>query len=122
MRAMDAFSDVLRVVRLTGGVFLDARFTAPWSLSGKVESTDFAPFRMSPSEVMPFHYVVGGNLLARVEDGPWVELSPGEIVMFPRNTPHVLASARDLTPFPSKNVVAEPAESGLFRINWGGGG
>src|SRR5688572_21253194 len=28
--AMDALSDVLRVLRLTGAVFLDAEFTAPW--------------------------------------------------------------------------------------------
>jgi hypothetical protein len=27
---MDALSDVLRVVRLKGGVFLHAEFTAPW--------------------------------------------------------------------------------------------
>ena len=26
---MDAFSEVLRVIRLTGGVFLEASFTAP---------------------------------------------------------------------------------------------
>ena len=28
--AMDALSDALRVLRLTGAVFLDAEFTAPW--------------------------------------------------------------------------------------------
>jgi len=27
---MDALSDALRVLRLTGAVFLDAEFTAPW--------------------------------------------------------------------------------------------
>ena len=37
---MDALSDVLRLVRLTGAVFLDAEFTAPWhrgALGGCVE-------------------------------------------------------------------------------------
>ena len=29
---MDALSDVLRVVRLKGGVFLHAEFTAPWCI------------------------------------------------------------------------------------------
>jgi hypothetical protein len=31
-RSMDALSDVLRVVRLDGGVFLRAEFTAPWCI------------------------------------------------------------------------------------------
>jgi Cupin len=33
---MDALSDVLRVVRLKGGVFLHAEFTAPWCISSLV--------------------------------------------------------------------------------------
>jgi hypothetical protein len=33
---MDALSDVLPFVDLTGGVFMDAEFTEPWSVSGKV--------------------------------------------------------------------------------------
>ena len=28
---MDALSDVLRALRISGGVYLDAAFTAPWS-------------------------------------------------------------------------------------------
>lgn len=34
---MDALSDVLRFVRLTGGVFLEAEFTAPWCVHSHVE-------------------------------------------------------------------------------------
>ena len=35
---MDAFSDVLRVIRLAGGVFLEAEFTAPWCINGQISS------------------------------------------------------------------------------------
>jgi hypothetical protein len=31
----DALSDLLRVVRLSGGVFLDAEFTAPWCVAAQ---------------------------------------------------------------------------------------
>jgi hypothetical protein len=31
----DPLSEVLRAVRLTGGVFLDAQFTAPWCVLSK---------------------------------------------------------------------------------------
>ena len=40
---MDALSDVLRVVGLAGGVFLEARFTAPWCLLGQVGPEHCAP-------------------------------------------------------------------------------
>lgn len=52
--AMDALSDVLRVVRLTGGVFLDARFTAPWSVAGKVEPEEIRAFIERPEHVIGF--------------------------------------------------------------------
>jgi AraC-like DNA-binding protein len=119
---MDALSDVLRVVRLTGGVFLDARFTAPWSLSGRVEPVDFEPFLASPVEVIGFHYVVGGRLLAQVEGGPSAELRPGEIVLLPRNATHVLCSALDLKPEPAKDIVTQPPGAGIFSVQYGGGG
>ena len=37
---MDALSDVLRVVRLNGGVFLHAEFTEPWCIVSQVAPAD----------------------------------------------------------------------------------
>jgi hypothetical protein len=36
---LDAFSDVLRVIRLSGGVFLEAEFTAPGASAGRSPRT-----------------------------------------------------------------------------------
>ena len=33
---MDALSDLLRVVRLSGGVFLDGELSAPWCIESRV--------------------------------------------------------------------------------------
>jgi len=41
---VDALSDVLRVIRLSGGVFLEAQFTAPWCVSGQLDSSDCKPY------------------------------------------------------------------------------
>lgn len=122
---MDALSDVLRVVRLNGGVFLDARFSAPWSIAGRVEGVDFGSFLDSaatPSQVIGFHYVVRGRLLARVENDPPVELKAGEIVLLPRNDMHILASDLKLQPKPASDVVLPPAGAGIPQIAYGGGG
>jgi len=119
---MDALSDVLRVVRLTGGVFLDARFSAPWSLLGRVEAIDFEPFLAAPEDVIGFHYVVSGRLMAQVEDGPSVELRQGDLVLLPRNARHILASALDVKPQLAKDVVAQPPGAGIVSVRYGGGG
>ena len=48
---MDALSDVLRLVGLTGGVFIDAEFTAPWSVSGKVAPELCRSYMVEPEYV-----------------------------------------------------------------------
>lgn len=118
--AMDALSDVLRVVRLTGGVFLDARFTAPWSVAGKVEPEEIRAFIERPEHVIGFHYVVAGRMQVSVGDGPPVEVKAGEIVLTPRNDVHTLASAPNLATVPAGVIVAEGA--GIGSLEHGGGG
>jgi AraC-like DNA-binding protein len=120
---MDALSDVLRVVRLTGGVFLDARFSAPWALAGNVRPEEMRLFLASPSsQVIGFHYIVSGRLVAHVLGGEPVELGPGEIVLLPRNDLHVLGSAYGLTPEPASEVVMPDPGAGIWRVAHGGGG
>ena len=38
---MDALSDVLKALRISGGLFLDAEFTAPWCVASRVGPEDF---------------------------------------------------------------------------------
>lgn len=118
--AMDALSDVLRVVRLTGGVFLDARFTAPWSVAGRVEPEEIRAFVDRPQGVIGFHYVVSGRMIVTVEGGAPIEVTAGEIILTPRNDFHTLASAPNITPVQAAVIVAEGAGIGL--LDYGGGG
>lgn len=50
---MDAHLDVLRDMHLTGGIFLDAEFTAPWSISAQVGPEDCAPYTPNPAISLP---------------------------------------------------------------------
>ncbi len=117
---MDALSDVLRVVRLTGGVFLDAKFTAPWAVAGRVEPEEIRAFVERPAHVIGFHYVVAGRMIASVPGGVPIEIGPGEIVLTPRNDKHILASAPGLSPVPAAVIVADGA--GIGQLEHGGGG
>src|SRR5215831_11178626 len=89
---MDALSDVLRVVHLTGGVFLHAEFFAPWCIVARVAPEHCAPLLGPASHLILYHYVVEGELHVRVEDEEAFVLRPGEVVLFPRNDLHLLGS------------------------------
>jgi AraC-like DNA-binding protein len=119
---MDALADVLRAVRLTGGVFLDAEFTAPWCVSSQVGPEDCKPYMTAPTQIIAYHYVVAGRLLLAVGDGAPVEVRAGEIVMFPRNDGHRLGSSLAAPAIRAGHLIESPADGGLARIRHGGGG
>ena len=71
---MDALSDVLHVLRLSGAVFLDAEFTAPWCVSGKIDADDCKPFLEAPRHVMASHFVAAGCMQLRAEGSDAIEV------------------------------------------------
>ena len=119
---MDALSDLLRVVKLTGGVFLDAEFTSPWCVRSQVEPADFGPAQSMPAHVIAFHYVVAGQLQLQVDDDPPVALQSGEIVMLARNDAHRIGSAVDLPAASADDLMPAQREGELAQIRYGGGG
>src|SRR5689334_25411655 len=76
---VDALSDVLRVIRLSGGVFLEANLTAPWCFKGRISPEDCKAFQVAPSLVIATHFVVSGQMLLRVEDGEPIVVREGEL-------------------------------------------
>lgn len=119
---MDALSDVLRSVRLAGGVFLDSLFTAPWCVRTNLQPEDCLPYLAAPSQMIAYHFILDGRLLASVADEPPIEVAAGEIVLLPRNDVHMLASSRGVTPVSGRELVRPSLNGGLPGIRYGGGG
>jgi AraC-like DNA-binding protein len=119
---MDALSDLLRVVRLKGGVFLHAEFTTPWCIFSQVTPQDCGPLLDGAEHMVPYHYVVEGRLTAQIPNKAPIEVEAGEVIIFPHNDGHLLGSDLSLPPVPSREVVRVSPESGLFVIHHGGGG
>jgi AraC-like DNA-binding protein len=119
---MDALSDVLRTLRLTGGVFLDARFTAPWSLVTNVQPEKLKLFLGSSTQIIAFHYVLSGRLVAHVVGGPPRELAAGALILMPRNDLHVLGSEAGLKMKSANDIVMTDSGLGLLELRYGGGG
>jgi AraC-like DNA-binding protein len=119
---MDTLSEVLRSVRLKGGVFLDGRFTAPWSVLSGITLDDIRPYIPDPEELCGFHYVIEGRLYCEVEGEPTLEVNAGELLLLPRNDPHVLTDAPGQPAVNSHDIVQPAIQGGLARVVYGGGG
>lgn len=120
--AIDASSDVLQTVRMTGGVFLDGRFTAPWCVMSQVELSECRPHLDRALQIIAYHHVIAGCMRVELEDGETLEVKAGETVLLPRNDPHKLASAPDLAPADASGMIQPGLDGGLMRIEHGGGG
>jgi AraC-like DNA-binding protein len=121
---MDALSDVLRVAHLTGGVFLHAEFSAPWCIATRVSPEHCMPALGPASHLIPYHYVLEGDLHVRVEgqDGVELAISTGEIVLFPGNNLHLMGSDLSQPPVAGRDIIKPPEGGGLYSIHHGGNG
>jgi hypothetical protein len=121
---MDALSDVLRVAHLTGGVFMHAVFSAPWCMAARIAPEHCRPAIGQASHLIPYHYVIEGEVHIRVEgdDGEELVIGAGDVVLLPRNNLHLMGSDLSLAPVPGNDIIQLPSEGGLFSIDHGGGG
>jgi len=119
---MDALSDVLRVIRLKGGVFLHAEFTAPWCILSRIGPEDCGSLLEGAEHLVLYHYVVEGRLAAQIPGEKPVEITAGEVVIFPHNHEHLLGSSLDLPPLLADELVRASPGAGLPAICHGGGG
>ncbi len=119
---MDALSDVLHVLRLTGAVFLDAEFTAPWCV--RSTSGQHTPAPPSPSEhIVFFHWLIAGQCRARLATGgETFEIAAGDLLLMPNDDTHLMGSDLQADPVPAQSLVKPAANGGLLRIEHGGGG
>lgn len=119
---MDPLHDLLRSTRLTGGIFLEAAFTAPWCIVAQVGPEDCAPYVPVPQNIVAYHYVCAGELWVAVEGEPALEVHAGEILVLPRNDRHRLGSDLGLEPLVADQLIQPGTQGGIARVAHGGGG
>jgi AraC-like DNA-binding protein len=118
---MDPTLDIVGTTHLTGGIFLDAEFTAPWCITARIGPEDCVPFTPAPGNIIAYHYISAGRLLLRVGNDPPVAAHGGDLVVLPRNDPHTMGSALNLRPVRADALI-QPTKDGLAHIVHGGGG
>ena len=120
---IDPLSEVLRSVRLTGGIFLDAHFTAPWCVHTQILAEDCGAFPVRPPLLIAYHFVISGKFLLSTEGEPPIEVqSRRDRAVAEERHSHAGQRVRSEA---HKRASFDPAVRGRrtgWRISHGGGG
>lgn len=118
---MDALSDLLRLMRLDGALFLEGMFAAPWCIvSGSNQTRSLLD---GIRHTVFFHVVTHGRCLVRLRTRPEsIELKAGDVVIMAHDDEHLLGSDLQLSPIESTDLVRVRPNNGLMGIDYDGGG
>lgn len=108
---MDVLSDILDLLQLRGTLYFRTAFSAPWSVA--------VPRHRGAAR---FHLVVQGRCHVRVGDDRDVVLEPGDLVVIPDGTAHVLCDSPQRAPASLEAVLETAGYRGEGVLVYGGEG
>jgi len=100
--------DVLRWLRIGGGIFLRAEFRAPWAYESPTSSQMLAVLKPGGRRLILFHVIAEGRCILRLPDGACAELAAGDVIILPYGHQHRVASALDVEPVDITTLVPPP--------------
>jgi AraC-like DNA-binding protein len=108
---MDALTDMLGSLRLSGGVYFRCVLSAPWGMD------------IGQTPVAEFHVIVSGSCWLKVagEDKP-ICLEAGDVVVFPHGHAHVLLDAPESLALPAETIIGSQNIEHYGPVVYGNGG
>ena len=97
-REVDALSEVLKTIRLTGAAFFESKLKAPWSIIAPSSRAIADALMPEADHVVPYHLITAGHCVVKLLDGPAVELGAGDVVVFPNGDHHMLGGTPQFGP------------------------
>lgn len=119
---MDALSEAMRAVRVTGALFFNGEFTAPWRFATPAQDQVAAAVSSDSERLVLFHLVTEGQATARIAGHDEVELAAGDIVVFPHGDAHEMWNGQASELFPGGRLLPKLARGELAAEKWGGDG
>lgn len=119
---MDALSEAMRAVRVTGALFFNGEFRAPWRFATPAQDQIARTISPDSERLVLFHLVTEGRATARTAGHDDVSLASGDIVVFPHGDAHELWNGRTSKLFPGTRLVPKLAKGELAAEKWGGKG
>ena len=121
---MDALSELLRVIRLTGTAFIDAELSAPWAVRTPPPAAIAARLAPGAGRIIPYHVVSEGGCHVEVPGHAPIRMQAREAIVFPHGDVHVLASGPGLSPMQiTTDAVAKLTRpDAIANVRYGGNG
>ena len=119
---MDALSEILRVVHMSGAFFINARFSAPWCYQSPQASLAAPWLDPCAEKIVIFHLITEGECLVEMEGEPPLRVQAGDVLLFPTGAAHRMTSDAGLPPPPGAANLQKLLSSRPRRLAYGGGG
>jgi len=121
---VDALSDLLRTVRLTGATFFDIAAKAPWVAEQPPRERILPKILPGAEHLIAYHVVTEGQCFTNLIGEAPIMVEAGEVIVFTRGDQHVLSSSPGMRADPAAPTPHD-AMTGVqlpFFINLGGEG
>ncbi len=110
---MDALSDVLRAVRLSGAFFFDVHARAPWVAETPLGKSVVDSMFPGSDHIISYHIMMEGSCWFSIEGEEPMKLVAGDIIVLPHGDTHVLATDLGMRKSPELSMYRRP-DSGLM--------
>ena len=118
--AADPLSDVLKTVRLTGAAFFEVAAMAPWVAEQPSPQMILSKILPGAGHLIAYHVITEGRCFANIVGQAPIALEAGEVIVFTRGDPHVVASSPGMRTEPTPDsVYAAGAANQPFSMNLG---
>jgi AraC-like DNA-binding protein len=118
---MDALSELLKAVKLSGALFFNGECTAPWCLRSPPSQFFCSYIGPTAGHVIEFHLLTEGRGYVRLGEET-TPLSAGDVLMLPHGDPHVMGNGAGAHEVDSKDQLPALLNGQISLAHLGGGG
>ena len=111
---MDALSDVLRAVRLSGAFFFDVQARAPWVAETPLGRSVVDAMFPGADHLISYHLLMEGSCWLEMEGEQPIKLVAGDIIVLPHGDTHVLCTEIGMRKSPQMSMYRRPDSGGLL--------
>ena len=117
----DVLSEMLRAVRLTGSVFFNGSFTAPFRIGSPKRFETRTPLAHL-HHISIFHLVAEGGCTFETASGSRHNIGPGDLLLMPFADAHKFWHGNATETAYVPDLVQPGPIEGMLTLNYGGGG
>jgi AraC-like DNA-binding protein len=118
---VDALSDVLKTVRLTGATFFAVVAKAPWVAESPERGLILPKILPGAGHLIAYHVLTEGRCFANIIGQEPIPIEAGEVIVFTKCDPHVLSSSPGMRtdPVPAETLDAAAGIQLPFAVSLG---